>query len=248
LRGKEHTSHAEKLRKSRKGDKHVNKLNEILEAYTQFQTYLSTIQLDELKKQHTRKELDELKDNLREIKKRELPYELGMLADEMRKEEHPEILGVHYFPVIKEIDFLTEPEKVALDKMLARQRKSYFLTANGWRVVTKTTAKHQPLVQFLLEKSIIKEEKVLVCPHCEDSHLTRRLSLKEVAKLESDIKAYQQATSYTERESLCDTIRSCVNEYCDECDAEVDWTTRTKFHYKTFHTVAAEADRTLDAV
>ena len=76
----------------------MNKINEILEAYTQFQAYLDTIQLDELKKQYTRKELDELKDNLREIKKRELPYELGLLTDEMRKEEHPEILGVHYFP------------------------------------------------------------------------------------------------------------------------------------------------------
>ena len=86
MRGKEHTSNAGKLRKKQKGDRHVNQINEILEAYTQFQTYLSSIQLDELKKQYSRKELVAFADQLRQIKKRELPYELDTLTEEMKKE------------------------------------------------------------------------------------------------------------------------------------------------------------------
>lgn len=222
----------------------MNKINEILEAYTQFQTYLATIQLDELKKQYTRKELTELKDQLRQIKKRELPYELDTLTEEMKKEEYPELLGVRYFPAVKDIDFLTEPEKIALDKMLGRQRPRNFFTDAMWRKITPHAKKQEALIQFLIEKAVIKEDKVMVCPHCGETHLTVRLSKEEADKLEQDIKAYQESRDL----NLFDAICPRVETYCDECDVEVDWATRKEFHYKTLLTLAAEADRTLDAV
>ena len=248
LRGKEHTSNAGKLRKKRKGEKHVNIINEILEAYTQFQTYLSSIQLDELKKQCNRKELEAFTDQLRQINKRELPYELSLLTEEMKKEEYPELLGVRYFPVVKEIDFLTEPEKIALDKMLGRQKPSYFFTTAMWRRVTPNTKNHEPLIHFLIDKGVIKEDKVLVCPHCEDSHLTARLSATEAEILEQNIRAYQKSTSDEEKSNLYGSITAVVADYCDECDGEADWIKMQELCFKPFLTLAAEADRTLDAV
>lgn len=213
---------------------------EIIENIRKHNTYLESISLDELKKVYTRLELKEFYSQLHNEKIRPLAYELSQLTEEMKKEEFPDLLGVQYFPVIKKMDFLTQEEKIALDKYLARLRKNY--RARSWHLVTNDKDKYMQIEEFLLQKGVIKTSFVISCPHCNDNHLSNYLTKEEKEEFEESLDKYHQEKDY---KALDEIARVMDYEYCDECEEEVSVEIVEEYNYEELILMVAAPDLTL---
>jgi hypothetical protein len=155
---------------------------EILKKYEEFAAFLESIHIEKWKKQFTRQELMEFKKKLNGIKIRSLSYEIGKLIDQMKKEEYPELLGVHHYPELREIDFMPEEKKIELDRHLAMIRKGQYVF-QFWKFTSDT----KRLKDFLLEKGIIEKVYHLTCPHHYNEKITGRLTWEEVQKIKEAI-------------------------------------------------------------
>ncbi len=71
-----------------------------------------------------------------------------------KEREYPEILGVHYFPEIKEINWLSEEEKIELDCELARNKYK-----------AKLFNYDKKVIDFLIEKEIVEKQYIFACHH-----------------------------------------------------------------------------------
>lgn len=210
---------------------------QVLQKYKELSLFLETIDLIQLKKEYTRDELNQFKNEISEIKLRSLSYEIGKLTDQMKKEEYPELLGVHNYPVLKDIDFLSEKEKIDVDNFLVKHIPNRDYVQNIWHVV-KTDKKQKLLTQFLLEKGIVEERHVLVCPNCSDNHLSKFLTTKEKEKLQELV---QNKADYEDFEAY-------VSFYCDECGYDFEPEKLEKLYLKTYHKMVMQRDTSFDNV
>ncbi|PFV35773.1 hypothetical protein [Bacillus thuringiensis] len=184
-------------------------IEEILEKYKEFSSYLDTIDINVLKDKYTRKELMEFSEALRIDKLRSLWYEVHELTKEMKLKEFPELLGVHRFPILKEIDFMTEEEKIELDKKLVGFNVGHYLPYLG-----RYTNEHKKLEQFLLENNVVEKQYVVTCPCCGGNEwLSNTL----------DTKTKEAFDELLTKEIVddCDDVEAFTNivdRICDECD------------------------------
>lgn len=216
---------------------------EIIENIRNLNTYLEGISLDELKKTYSRLELKEFYKQLYAERTRSLAYEISQMTDEMKKEEFPDLLGVHYFPIIKEMIFLTQEEKIALDKYLARLRKNY--RASNWHLVTNDKDKYIQIQEFLLEKEIVSERFIVSCPHCNDSHLSAYLSKEQKEEFEQNLIKYHQDN---DMEALSKAEQVVEYEFCDECEQLVAIDDTKKYSFEQCILMVASPDLTLENI
>jgi len=95
-----------------------NYLQTIINKYTEFDTYLKQININEFK-QFTRDELTEFKNELPSyFSFRYLTSKINQIIENKKKQEYPELLGVHHYPEIKELDYISEENKIKLDNFL----------------------------------------------------------------------------------------------------------------------------------
>ena len=217
----------------------MNDLEKIKEKFIEFSTYLESIDLNDLRKKHTRAELKKLSEDLYSINIRSLAYEIKKIVDEMKKEEFPELLGVHHFPVLKEIDFLTEEKKIELDEHLARFRAGNYLY--GLRNVIRDSDKVKMVEQFLLEKGIVEDRYYVLCPVCGTGHISDELNKEEKAKLEEVIRDL----NHNERE---EKLEKYLQYICMDCETEADIKNLTSLYFKTVYKMMQERDKSLDHV
>lgn len=210
---------------------------EIINKYLEFSHYLESVNLNELRKKFTRKELNELKGILNNIEIRSLPYEIGEITEEMKKEEYPELLGIHHYPILKEIDFLTEREKLELDKFLVKFTPNRDYIQTFWKVV-KNPKKTDLLVEFLINQGIVEERHVILCPSCHESHMSIMMTNDEKETLKNLI---QSKTDYEELEQYLEMV-------CDECFSELEPSQIEDRCVKTYLLLVKERDKTLDHV
>lgn len=192
----------------------MNTLTAILKNYEEFQQSLQQVDLQELKKQHTRQELNQFLKDLREIPLRSLSYEIGQLIQEMKEEEYPELLGVHHFPVLREIDFLSEEQKKVLDDLLVRYRIGHYVFPSVLYRLIPDRKKVEQLSDWLVENRVVRKEYRLLCPHCSESYITPFLSAKEKQRFEDLIQSYKETADM----DLRDEFMAVCDVYCDECD------------------------------
>jgi len=89
-----------------------NYLQTIINKYTEFDTYLKQININEFK-QFTRDELTEFKNELPSyFSFRYLTSEINDIIENKKLQEYPELLGVHHYPEIKELDCIFEENKI----------------------------------------------------------------------------------------------------------------------------------------
>lgn len=92
---------------------------------------------------------------------KEIESSLCKIMTEKKLKEYPEILGVHYYPIIKDIDSISEEQKVVLDKLIKDAFSKY-------NVRVKLSKQIEPnVLEFLVENKILKKEYVFHCT-CDD--------------------------------------------------------------------------------
>lgn len=222
-----------------KGEKTMTLFEEIKGKYQEFNTYLESIDLQELRKKHSREELKKLSSELYDIKIRSLAYELSKMTEEMKQEEFPQLLGVHRYPVLKEIDFLNEEEKIKLDKHLLMVRKGNYLY--GLHNVTRNSEKVKMVLKFLIEKGVVEERYFALCPRCGSGHISAQLDKIQKAELDLVMKDKE----HNEREEVLEKYMEYV---CMDCDSEPNVYHLTELYYKTVHKMMVERDKSLDTV
>jgi hypothetical protein len=213
----------------------------IMAKYEEFNRFLETVDLEEMKKTYSRTQLKEFSKQLYNVKTRSLSYEISKIADEMKLQEFPQLLGVHRFPVIQEMDFLTDTQKIELDKFLGTFRKGNYV--NGlWRIV-KNTEKAKKIEQFMVGKGVFDEEFVATCPNCSDEHVSNILTKEQKEKVVEILKQVHTWERYEELEKH-------LYYGCNECDYQVDFETvnEDSIRFKTFVKLVAERDSSLDNV
>ncbi|WPS85506.1 hypothetical protein SMD22_00155 (plasmid) [Brevibacillus halotolerans] len=160
---------------------------QILNKCIEFQQFLDGINIEDLNKL-SRHELMELEKQLYEVKHRYLGLEIAKIIEAKKIEEFPQILGIHHYPDLQEIDFLNEETKLELDKYLSRSRVGKYVSLYRF---SKSNEALQKLENFLIEKGVVERLYVLICPHCSDGYLTKPLLKNELEALEKDIKGIE---------------------------------------------------------
>lgn len=86
---------------------------------------------------------------------------LKNIMSNKKEEEYPEILKVHYYPIIKEIDFLSEENKIELDKIL---KECY---GSGIQRSLLYSNLDKKVLNFLIENKVLEKEYIFHC-NCDD--------------------------------------------------------------------------------
>ncbi|MCK2000348.1 hypothetical protein MZM54_02955 [[Brevibacterium] frigoritolerans] len=219
----------------------MNELEQILDKYKEFAKYLEKVDLNKLRTKFTRRELDNFSLEIYSIKTRNLGYDTSKLVKEWKNEEYPELLGVHSYPIIKEIDFLTESQKLALDKHLAKMRVGNQLY--GLYNVTRDSEKTKLVESFLVDNEIVDEGYYAICPQCKSSHLSGRLNKEEKEELITNV----NDQNLVEREEVLEKYLeyNCVDMYCEN---STDLTQMTEINFKSDYTLILERDKRLELV
>ncbi|MEJ8548182.1 hypothetical protein [Brevibacillus borstelensis] len=214
-------------------------LEQILEKQQEFNQYLDSIDLSVLKEQYTRSELDNFSNQLYSLKTRSLAFEVKRLTDEMKKEEYPELLGVHHFPVLRQIDFLTEEQKIELDKFLVSYRKGNYVSGL-WRI-TKKHGTVKEIEKFLLDKGVVEERHYAICPKCDQGYISSLLTPEQKQGIEKIITENESEERYEYLDTFLDHV-------CMECDRSTVPEEIETLNFKTVYKMVQERDTSLDNV
>lgn len=214
-------------------------MENILNKFKEFNTYLNGINLEQMSQSYSRKELEEFANSLRSIELRSLTYDLSKLTKAMKLKEFPELKGVHHYPELRKIDFLSEDEKVKLDNHLVRFRVGNMIAQ--FYEVTYDEGKVQKIIEFLLECGIVEQEFYVMCPRCGIEQISDRLTDDDKARLDRAIADKEQDN----REEILDEY---INYYCEECGDDVYPGHKTELTYRPVIILKKECDKSLDNV
>ncbi len=93
--------------------------NNVHELYKELKKVNSMIDLEEVQRDLNYGQVKELFNMLSySISEKDVQDELEKIMDNKKIEEYPKILGVHYYPIIKEMDFISEERKIELDRFI----------------------------------------------------------------------------------------------------------------------------------
>ncbi|MBT3123271.1 MULTISPECIES: hypothetical protein [Bacillus] len=218
---------------------------DIVRKYREFSDYLNSIDLSQLCSMYSRKELQELKDTLHKIDIRSLPYELRTKIDEMKHREYPQLLGVYRYPVINEIDFLSDQEKTDLDKHLGRLRVNDPVLGL-WRAIRVQEMQTKAL-DWLADRGVLTRVYEVLCPDCLGEPVSRRLSADEKLKLEKEFTEYKKSGTDKDYHKL----QKIINLNCRECEEEEDelnFLHVENLEFKIEYRLRIERDKSLDYV
>ncbi|WP_342761958.1 hypothetical protein [Bacillus sp. BR3(2024)] len=213
---------------------------QILTKYKEFNEFLVSVSIDDLRKQFNRQELNTFKDQLYDAKLRSLAYEISKMTDEMKIEEFPQLLGVHHFPIINEIDFLTEEQKINLDKELVRYRVGNYVS--GLWEVTRDEKVRGQLLTWLLNNGVLETKHAVLCPYCHNGNITQIMTTKEKDNLDAMFIQYKKEYA----EDLEEKLQNILEFGCMECDSFTEVDDLKELNYTEYHQMKKERDNSLD--
>jgi hypothetical protein len=219
---------------------------EIEEKYRDLEEYANRIDRDYLKKNFSRAELKELVDKLNTVRVYSLTSDIIDLIRQKRLEEYPQLLDVHNFPILNEIDFITKEEKIELDKYLVKLRVGNYCSGL-WRAIKHRT-KQEQVEKWLCDHGILEKKYFLMCPACWEGHMTKALSVDEK---ESVIHAFEQYKNESEDYSeYMKTINDVVHFDCMECEeySEIEDFFNHSLKWNEVLVMKSERDKRLDNV
>lgn len=217
---------------------------DIVRKYREFSDYLNSIDLSQLCSMYSRKELQELKDTLHKIDIRSLPYELRTKIDEMKHREFPQLLGVYRYPVINEIDFLSDQEKIDLDKHLGRFRVGDSISSLWLPVKNKGMGVR--VIDWLVDNGVIDRFYVVLCPNCFRGSVTKLFSENDRNELSKAFVEYQKSTGG--RDCLLKKFMDLNYGECVECEEEPDFMRAELLEFNTVYKMKINGDKSLDYV
>lgn len=214
---------------------------EILNHYTAFNDYLESVDLSKLKEQLTREEMNEFTSVLFNTKGRNLAIEVSDMAKEMKIEEYPQLLGVHRFPILNDIDFLNEQQKIALDKYLGQHLVGN--SVSGLWKITRNEKARKHLTQWLTTHNVLEENYFVLCPSCLDGFVTSNMDSEEKNHLLSLLEEFKNDNRYELWEELSNKLGGCM-----ECEDMLVIEELKELNFKTYHKMAMERDKSLDNI
>jgi hypothetical protein len=158
----------------------------------------------------------------------------------MKEEEFPQLLGVHNFPIINEIDFLSDKQKLELDKFLVMHRVGNYVYS-FWKVVSGDKLIKQ-LESWLEEKEVIEKCYTVICPNCYEGHLSKTMPKTEKEVLEKMFKDYKASGDY----DLWEKLSKIMPEGCMECDDVREIDAMDELHFKDYQIMKMQRDSSLD--
>jgi len=205
-----------------------NYLQTIINKYNEFDTYLNTININDFK-QYSREELTKFAKELPSyFSFRYLTSEINEIIEEKKLQEYPELLGVHHYPEIKELNFISEEDKIKLDD---------FLVEWGWNsYLHEYTPKFRNIFKEYKLEIVNKILDFLVSKQILDKYYKMYICCDYIIVDEEKINKYLRAfelneridLSEEEREEHCELYNRLdyLNfvDFCPECDNEVEIT------------------------
>lgn len=105
----------------------------------------------------------------------EIKEKIYKLLQKKKEEEYPEILDVHYYPCIKDMNFLTKEQQINLDKFLMKKRDykihKFTILDNLNLNIDYDKPIEDKIIEFLLDKGIIERQYIFCC-NCGCEHET----------------------------------------------------------------------------
>lgn len=102
----------------------------------------------------------------------EVKQKICKLLKKKKEQKYPDILDVHYYPCIKDMDFLTKQQQIILDKFLVKEQKSMI---DKYKIISGLNSGMRKIdldfdnpigdkiIEFLLDKRIIERRYVFSC-------------------------------------------------------------------------------------
>lgn len=213
---------------------------DIINKKREFSKYIGSINVEEMAKKYTRKELSEFVDELRKIDLISLEYKVSEQIQKKKEEEYPEILSVHCYPVIKEMDFLSEKEKLMLDKLLMMIGKGNYVY--GLQRKLGSIEKIKMVEDFLIEREVVEAKYYCKCPGCGSGDISSELTLNEKEELEKVFKE-------PEHECREEMIETKLEYICLDCESDVgDFDNLKELTFRRVCKLVVDRDRSLDNV
>jgi len=206
-----------------------NYLQTIINKHKEFDTYLKQININEFK-QFTREELTELTKILPSyFSFRYLTSEINDIIEEKKLQEYPELLGVHHYPEIKKLDYISEDDKIKLDNFLIEWGFHSYLHEHTPKLTgifknwSNEIINLSNILEFLASKQILERYyKMYIC--CDYIIVDEDKINKYVRYFE----LYKNNVESSEKEwEEFDKLQQELNynfEYCSECDNEIEIT------------------------
>jgi hypothetical protein len=216
-------------------------LYNILYNMEQFAAFMDQVNIEELRVDCTRQELKEFGKALYDINIRSLAYEVGKVVEQKKIEEYPQLLSIHRFPVLCKIDFLTEAEKISVDKWLGQFLKGYSMRSLYRAIGSKyNQEKEAKLIAFLTEKQVIEPRYYVECLECGDNHISEELTIERKEQFEEALRNGD--------ENVFDNI--IVHSNCDVCHYHTyfDGFKVEDITYDTVYKMMIDRDKSLDNV
>ena len=177
----------------------------------------------------SREELSEFAKKSREFRQRFITLEVDKIIDQKKHEEYPELLGVHHYPELKEIEFLTKEQLVQLDNEIAYNRGvhvTFHLKSDiEWDL-------HEKVYDFLVSKGILIKEIHLDCNCGRSSWISR--SFDEKYK-EQWLEDFKKSNEEYEAVGLLEKGEFEFFGYCEECEEYYEFGELTKEFIENLH-------------
>lgn len=129
--------------------------------------------------------------------------------EEKKLAEYPQLLGVHNYPVIQEIDFLSESIKIKLDRHLAKLEVGDMIF-NLARIGV-SLKNQQSLFAFLVERGVVEKKMAVWCPRCHESTISEYFNVEEQV-------VFEQALRSDGDSPLLETLE----DFCMSCEESWD--------------------------
>lgn len=208
-------------------------LKDIIDKYKEFNEFLNNLDIKSFEK-FNRVELKEFYDCLIENNQRRyLSLEINKLMEKKKKEEFPQLLKVHNYPMLNKIDFLSEEEKIKLDNLLLSFGKSSYFGATNrkWRdFIDNFENKNEiseKILKFLLDNKMISTSyEIELC--CNRAVVTYEQLEKIIRCKELLLKEDKSNSHYAEIEDLKMNMPYDIDfsedgcQYCLDCGDEID--------------------------
>lgn len=163
------------------------------------------------------------------------------ILEDKKAEEYPEIKGVHYYPIIKEIDFLSEEEKIKLDILIKDASTKVSIRES-------LTDLDYRILDFLVNKKIIEKQYVFGCNcgsfECNEKIITEEKFNKLKQYWEKDT---QGLTTEEEDKEMC---YGCIYVSCwHDSDIEISCLEEFEENLRYYrYSVKVKPDLTLDNI
>lgn len=211
----------------------MNIKEELLKKYEEFAVFLESVDIASLKENNTRQELKEFATRLGNIKLRNLLFDIQDVIKEMKEEEFPQLRGVHHFPALAEIDFMSEEKKIELDKYLCMVRKGNYVFN-----LFKFTNDTKRLQQFLVEKGILEKVYRVTCPKHYNETLINGLSKEKLEEFKKAVLTKDEDFFEEEYDDL----------YCECCEDNAEYKTWNDIFIREDYVLLKNRDSSLDNV